>query len=958
MRKERGAFFMDKYYEQWQTIGAEPARAYYVPFEVGQARSEDREDSLRFRSLGGAWKIRAYESVLDAEDFLEVVPEADIQVPSCVQYSGYDQFQYTNDRYPFMFDPPRVPLRNPAFHYYRTFDAEAVKDGKRVYILFEGVDSCFYLYINGKFAGFSQITHKTSEFDITDFVQEKGNRLDVLVLKWCFGSYLEDQDKWRFTGIVRDVYLLFRDAEHITDYKIETEIRGKKAYVDFINRSDVAAFVSFNGKKAFADRGTGVRFEVESPELWSAESPYLYPMEISCGNEVIFERVGIRTSEVKNGVFRVNGQPIKLRGVNRHDFHPDRGAAVTKEDMLEDVLLMKKLNVNAVRTSHYPSSPLFYRMCDEYGLYVISESDVESHGGARMGDFGMTYEQKMAIMAENPDFCASVVERQVTNVEQNKNHACVVIWSLGNEAGWGANFYAALEKVKSLDNRPVHYEGLWLIDKKHYGEEEYYRVPLDMVSRMYPTVEWMRDEYFHDPKEKRPLVLCEYVHAMGNGPGALREYWDVMESSDRFMGAFVWEWCDHGIRYGTKGFRYGGDFGEVVHDGNFCVDGLLAPDRTVKPGALQMKKIYQPADFAKSGRTLHILNKYYFIPLKGTLRIEYKDLGESETLHIAIPARKKGTVSLKESAEIRVYFIAEGESEPCAQEGFYEKKFEPAQVQKAACKIEDGARFIAINEGDCIYRLDKASGEIVSVNAFGRELGGIRLNLWRAPTDNDMYERKAWENVFLDKALCDLISYKIEGNRVRAVVRAGYYNSMKPYVEAEITYTFVRGGVKIDMKYNVLTGYFVSLPRIGWEMRMDKRFADLCYLAYGPYESYEDMRDFCMKGEYTSRVADEYVHYVKPQECGSHCGAAFAELSDGEMTVRAEGMRSFSALPYSSATLTSARHDDELPESDGTYFCADLFMGGLGTNSCGPDVRREYRVPFAGKGTVLFTWKK
>ena len=947
---------MLKYHEQPDTVGAEKPRAYFVPFASGQARSERREDSRLFRSLNGKWKIRAYESVLDAENFLSDKPEADIDVPSCVQYYGYDHFQYTNDRYPFMYDPPRVPLRNPAYHYCRYFDAEAVGEGKKVYALFEGVDSCFYLYINGKFVGFSQITHKTSEFDITPFVKERDNRIDVLVLKWCHGSYLEDQDKWRFTGIVRDVYLLFRDKEHITDYKIDTKIKGGRAFVDFTNKSEVSAVVSFNGQQAFVEGGGGVRFEVENPELWSAESPYLYPMEISSGDEVIFERVGIRTSEVKNGVYLFNGKPIKLRGVNRHDFHPDRGAAVTEEDMLEDVLLMKKLNVNAVRTSHYPSSPLFYRLCDEYGLYVMSESDVESHGGARIGDFGMTYEQKMAMMAENPEFLLSTCQRQITNVEQNKNHPCVIIWSLGNESGWGANFYAALDTVRGLDSRPVHYEGLWLIDKTHYGKEEYYRVPVDMVSRMYPEADWLKNGYLDDVKEKRPLVLCEYVHAMGNGPGNLNAYWDIMESSDRFMGAFVWEWADHGIRYNTKGFRYGGDFGETVHDGNFCVDGLVAPDRAVKPGALEMKRVYQPAVFTRNGQKLCVFNKNYFAPLKGTVKIVCD--GEEKEYPAEIPARKSAHFPLSKAGDVRAYFIPEGQTESSAFACFYDKKYIPAPAVKADCVIADEARFISVREGECSYKIDKTSGEIVSVNVFGRELSGIRFNLWRAPTDNDMYERRDWERVFLDKAVCDLISYKITASAVEVDVRAGHYNSMLPLVEAKIRYNFICGGVKIKIGYNVSSGYFISLPRIGWKMKLGKSFKNLQYLAYGPYESYVDMYGLSEKGEFTSEVEKEYVHYIKPQECGSHFGAEYAEVSDGSLSVRIEGMTSFSALPYGADTLAHTLHDDELPESDGTYLCADYFMGGLGTNSCGPAVQREHRVPDAGQGEITFCWKK
>ena len=945
------------YHEQGASVGIEKPRAYFIPFERGQQRSERREESNLFRSLCGEWKIRAYETVLAAENFLDETPEEKIGVPSCVQYYGYDHFQYTNVRYPFMYDPPRIPKRNPAFHYYRTFDAEGIADGKRIYILFEGVDSCFYLYVNGKFVGFSQITHKTSEFDITDFVKEKGNRLDVLVLKWCMGSYLEDQDKWRFTGIVRDVYLLFRDQKHISDYKIDTRIEGGKGVVSFSNRSEVPAVVSFCGQEAFAEAGGGVSFEVEDPKLWSAESPYLYPMEISCGGEVIFERVGIRTSEVKNGIFLINGKAIKLRGVNRHDFHPDRGAAVTEADMLQDVLLMKKLNVNAVRTSHYPSSPLFYRLCDEYGLYVMSESDVESHGCAAILRNDMTYEQLMALMAENADFKESVLDRQISNVEQNKNHACVIIWSLGNEAGWGANYYAAAEKVHSLDGRPVHYESLVTIDKKHYLGDEYYTAPVDMVSRMYPSYQWMRDDYLNDAKEKRPLVLCEYAHAMGNGPGGLKEYWQVIESNDRFMGGFIWEWADHGIRYGGKGFRYGGDFGETVHDGNFCVDGIVAPDRALKPGSLQMKKMYQPAVFEKRGQKLSVFNKYYFVPLEGTVSVLYDD-GEKEEFAVKIPPRKSASFSLKQKGGACVSFTADGAKETCADESFYEKKPVYTKTARTKCDIRDTGAYIEADAGDRKYRIDKASGEIVSVCAFGRELGGISLNVWRAPTDNDMYERNDWAKVFMDRAVSDPVDCKISGNTVTASVRFAYYSSAMPWLDADIAYTFVSEGVKIAVSYRVSPHYFRSLPRLGWKMKLDRAFSSLRYLAYGPGESYEDMYEYCRKGEFESDADKEYVHFVKPQECGSHCGAEYAELTDGTFTVRAEGMRSFSALPYDAKMLAQTAHDDELPESDAVYFCADYYMGGLGTNSCGPATQDEYRVPSAGQGSILFLFRK
>ena len=952
---------LEKYYEKDKSVGVLPPRAYFIPFNRDQERSERREDSRRFQSLNGTWKIRAYESVLDADKFWEDDPTEEIPVPSCVQYYGYDRFQYVNDRYPFMYDPPRVPAHNPAYHFTRTFVADdAIAAGDRVYLLFEGVDSCFYLYINGRFVGFSQISHKVSEFDITDYVCEGENRVDVLVLKWCFGSYLEDQDKWRFTGIFRDVYLLFRPQYHMTDYKITTSLEKDHAVVTFENKGKVSALVRFEDTELPVEGGRSASFIVREPRLWSAEDPYLYDMDIVCMEEVIYERVGIRTVCVKNGIFLVNGKPIKLRGVNRHDFHPDRGAAVTEEDMLLSLTQMKKFNVNAVRTSHYPSSPLLYRMCDELGLYVMSESDVESHGSHRSGKEG-TYQQRLALMAEDPTFRDQVCERSTVNVEWNKNHPCVVIWSLGNEAGWGANFVAASETVKKLDSRPVHYEGFWEMDRFHYMNGEFYTVPLDMISRMYPQPSWMTDEYLTDPREMRPLVLCEYAHAMGNGPGGLEDYWKVIESNDRFMGGFIWEWFDHGVRYKTRGYRYGGDFGEKVHDGNFCVDGIVFPDCSPKPGTYEMKKVYQPAVISLSANRLHIFNKYYFISLRGTLRITWPATGKVQECAIEIPPRNKIVCDevLQDTENMRVEIFTDKGGEPVAWENFYSVKFEKLSFRRIKTEIEDGDRYIRVTAGESVYTLDKTSGILTSVKAFGKELGAIRPNVWRAPIDNDMNEKADWYSAGLNRAVCDMTDYKIKGNSVTVGIRMGDYSSWRPWLTLRLRYEFSEEGVRIRIEYLTAKGYFLSLPRIGFRLSLPAEFTRLRYCAYGPGESYNDLYTYCAKGEYTSSVCDEYVHYVRPQECGSHWGADYAEVTDGDLIVRAEGMRSFSALPYSQETLTATAHDDELPENaEGTFFCADLYMGGLGTNSCGPAVRQDRRVPESGSGTISFFWSK
>ena len=494
-----------QYHQEDKNVNLCEPRAYYVPFSATQKRSYDRAKSDRFYSLNGDWKIAEYESAYDADQFWLKTGEKEISVPSCVQYFGYDGFQYTNIVYPFPFVPPIIPEKNPCYHFSRTFSYVKTTNEK-VYFITEGVDSCYYLYVNGTFVGFTQISHKLGEFDITPFLKDGENKIDMLVMKWCMGSYLEDQDKWRFTGIFRDVYLLKRPEGHIVDYKIETAIDGNDGVVTFRLANRVSACVTFNGETKETNGETLV-FRVKDARLWSAETPYLYEMTIEAVGERIFERVGIRTSEVKDGVYLFNGKPIKFFGVNRHDFHPEKGAAVSYEDMRADLLLMKKLNVNAVRTSHYPSSPLFYGLCDEIGLYVMSESDLETHGAqASWHETKESWQKAVSFLAEDVRFDAAITERQRFNVQNNKNHACVVIWSIGNECGFGQNLLRAADAIRALDGRPVHYESFCNYDPNRYSKDEYYSWQFDMVSRMYTAWEWVLNGYLNDEKEKRPNI--------------------------------------------------------------------------------------------------------------------------------------------------------------------------------------------------------------------------------------------------------------------------------------------------------------------------------------------------------------------------------------------------------------------------------------------------------------------
>ena len=576
-----------KEYESFARIGVEPHRSYYIPFaETDKIKTVygivDRRSSSRFLSLDGVWQIKQHRSVYEA-DVNETLDDT-IPVPACVQMHGYDQKQYLNVQYPFPVLLPHVTRDNPCWHYRRAFTLDK-KDGERYYLNFEGVDNAFYLYVNGTYKGYSQISHATSEFDVTDLVQNGENRVDVFVLKWSISTYLECQDKYRFSGIFRSVYLLKRPEKHIRDYRILTAFAGNYGVLTFVNESKVDIRLEFSRNAAFVKAGGRVEFTVKNPKKWTAENPNLYNLTLFSQGEKIVEKVGFREVRIDGKVFKINGEHIKLKGVNRHDFNTDTGATVSLANIVQDLRLMKKLNVNAVRTSHYPNMPEFYQLCDKIGLFVMDEADLEMHGAATR-DGG--YDHKLwSEYAENEIFTDGILDRHTALVERDKNRPCVIIWSLGNESSFGKAFFKGAKYIRKRDtSRPVHYEGLQEADKKYY-----YTKLVDMVSMMYPSLEKIEKDVLNNPKETRPFVLCEYTHAMGNSCGDIADYWQVINANDQCMGGFVWEWADHGVRT-KKGFLYGGDFGEREHDGNFCCDGLVTPDRKVKSAALEMQAVY------------------------------------------------------------------------------------------------------------------------------------------------------------------------------------------------------------------------------------------------------------------------------------------------------------------------------------------------------------------------------
>ena len=838
-------------YEELKRVGLEKPRSYYIPFSEEKKfayknKIINRKASDRFISLDGEWHIKEHksiESVCLHERLTKKIP-----VPSCVQMFGYDRIQYINARYPFPFRPPFVPSENPTYHYRTDFQITD-KDWK-YYLNFEGVDSGFYVYVNGTFVGYSQISHATSEFDVTPYIKEGKNTLDVVVLKWCASSYLECQDKFRYTGIFRSVYLLKRPKKHLTDFKIETSTSGDDGIISVRNDSEIEVSVSCQKQTQKAAPNETVQFFVKGARIWTAETPYLYDVVLSANGEKILQRVGIRTLQIIDGVYIINGKHIKLKGVNYHESNPKTGATVTVEDTIHDLKLMKWANVNAIRTAHYPDMPEFYDLCDAYGFYVMDEADVETHG-VTAHQCGYKFETWQAF-ANNGIFDSGVTEREITLYERDKNRTCVVMWSLGNESNYGKMFYDGADYLKAHDSRPVHYENICtMVDKT-----EYYTKRIDIVSRMYPPIEFFK-EYLADEKENRPYLLCEYSHAMGNSCGDLQDYWDVIYTNDRFMGGFVWEWCDHAVQT-EKGFLYGGDFGETEHDGNFCVDGLVSPDRKIKSNLRELKAVYgnKPReDFVEESKALA-------------------------------------------------------------------KTFEDSPI---SYKLDETGRLVALGN----VRFKKSMG----------------VNIERAYIDNDRFlnEWRGYERA-------EQVAYQTDvvGNRVK-IVGAMVKNCLAPILEYELEYTFFNSGVDVTLTYKAAD--FVSyLPRIGFEFALPKAYQAFEYSAYGPYESYVDKHRASDYGTYQSTPQKEYFPWIKPQETGSHYAATRLSFKKG-LNVTADRAFSFSVLPYSTQQIKLAAHNFELPVGDGVYVNIDAAMSGIGTASCGPELRKEYRTPKAGKIT-------
>ena len=986
-----------------------PGHTMLVPFSSkADALNGERTLSPYFKLLNGAWRFQLYPRPgAVPENFQQ--PDFDgcdweaIMVPGNWQIEGFGKPQYTNVVYPIPLDPPRVPSENPTGCYLHDFNLDDSWKGRRLLLKFAGVDSFFYLWVNGKLAGMSKGSRNPAEFEISALAKPGINRLAVQVMQWSDGTYLEDQDMWWLSGIFRDVSLtaipqqdLFDvfakaslDEKNQGNLQVETVLcnfgngnRAGSLEIELFSPERISLLEAplcekFRNLKA--ETQCVLKFQARIPSItpWSAETPALYTLLLTLKNqrgEVLEHKslkIGFRSLTLSNGNLLVNGVPIMLRGVNRHDFNTDLGRALSYDAMLDDVLLMKQHNINAVRTSHYPNDPRFYELCDQYGLYVVAEADLETHG------FGY---EKGKMPASWPEWEDAFTDRMTRMVEALKNHACVIIWSLGNEAGYDINHQKMLEWTRLRDpDRPIHYE-------RETGYSE-----VDFISPMYATPEKCRDLLEQFPKDK-PFFLCEYAHAMGNGPGGLEDYWQMFYSQPRMQGGFVWEWCDHGIRTATADgkpfFAYGGDFGEYPHDGNFVADGLVFPDKTPSPGLLELKKVLAPVRLEvqdiKKG-LLKVTNHYDFLSL-AHLHITWSLSENGKPLQSGIlpqqelPARKSATLKIPfrmpdvvtPAAEyfLNVSFLLGTDTlwARCGHEIAWGQFQIPCKNKSASsppsCSSEtscqENADKIFLYNSDVLMEFDKGLGTITALERAGRPLllRGPKLKLWRAPTDNDRGGLTNSFETIWKKAGYDHLTERIDDITTTCDGNSGALQidvltrvappSLRKGITCQYSYTFYPDGtLRIELKGNP-DADMPHFPRLGVQLLLPEDLASVIWFGLGPGESYPDCKTAERVGLFKTGVDQLYTRYVFPQENGNRSDVrrvAFHDLHQAGLLFAAEPMLNFSAHRFTPEELTAAKHPHEMNEREDIVLHLDAKQCGLGSGSCGPQPPDRYRIP-------------
>lgn len=978
---------LKNYYEDPSVLhlGTEEPRAYYLPMRLDRTQ----EQFL----LNGNWEFAFFSSPYEVpETFIEEEGGDGfkmVEVPGCWQFYGADSHQYINMNYPIPYDPPYVPVENPCGAYRKHFSLDHLALLETVYLNFEGVDSCFYVWVNGNFVGYSQVSHSISEFNITSFIKEGENLLAVLVLKWCDGTYLEDQDKFRMSGIFRDVSLLVRPQNHVRDLRIQSSLDetlmegGIRISWDFIGEAQPVTVKLYDKQKhLIAGESTTdqeLTLRIKKPDLWSPESPSLYDLEIMAGEELIQEETGFRRIEIHDSVVYINKVPVKIKGVNRHDSHPKTGYTVSVKDVEKDLLLMKKHNINTIRTSHYPNAFWFYQLCDRYGFYVIGESDLEAHGGVNLmwEDENLDYMKRMAVTVENPIFAEAILDRNKRNVLVNKNRPCIIMWSLGNESGTSTYMEAAGRWIKKYDpDRLVNYESIYQCEDFPYDTSM-----LDVYSRMYQDFDGILE--YLKKGDRRPYMLCEFSHAMGNGPGDLEQYMQIFLKHDNALGGCVWEWCDHAVydgktMDGCPRFLYGGDFCEEEHDGNFCVDGLVYPDRHISPSLLEYKNVIRPVRAHISDidqKKICLKNWLDVLPLEKALDVHWELTLNGEIL-------EQGTVNVKDHparAEkeyevpfylpekpgmvyLRLIYVSKGMIpylEKGEEMGFDQicLRQEPPAFEITESEMEDitwtkDERYVVVQGTDFRYTFDTFYGVFISLFRHGKEYleKPMEYNLTRAETDNDICMLEVWK-----KAGYDHIKSRVKGCDIKETEQALFIHShisftplhRQPCVELDNVWEIRKNGlltVKAAGTRNVL---YPWLPRFGIRLFLGREFELVDYVGYGPGDAYLDKHQASWFGHFRNKVSNMHEDYIRPQENGSHFGSYRVCISDSRkrfVEVTAQQPFSFQVSHYTQEELREKRHNFELEESPYTVFCIDYKMSGIGSGSCGYAPEPKYRL--------------
>ncbi|MBQ9134097.1 MAG: DUF4981 domain-containing protein [Clostridia bacterium] len=996
----------EPYYKDLATlhVGCEAPHAYFIPHAcLATAETGNRAHSDFLLSLCGEWDFRFFQNpeipcgmTLDA---LHALPADKMPVPACWENfigRGYDVPNYTNITYPFPVEPPKVPDANPSALYTRTVSIpESFLRKKEIFLNFEGVASCFYLFVNGAFAAYSEVSHCTSEINVTNLLHAGENRIDVLVIKFCTGSYLEDQDMFRCGGIFREVYLLARDKKRIVDISITCDLAPDFAEATFtakltgtLQKNAAFALLDADGKDTDAVCAMDcidqtVHFTLSEPKLWSSEVPYLYKLYIQNGSEHILLPVGARKICVRDRVIYINGKKVKARGVNRHDSNPLLGYATPMEHMLRDLEILKQNNVNMIRTSHYPNDPRFVELCDRYGFYLVDEADIETHGFQYIPEYGWSY------LSDHPDWTHAYIDRAARLYERDKNHPSVIFWSLGNESGYGRNHVAMADYIRAHDNtRLLHYEGAnrryferYPLDKALYGKA------VDTESYMYTTPEYA-EQYCKDESALFPYFLCEYCHAMGNGPGDLKAYWDTIYQNDRFFGGCVWEFCDHAaIMGGTQTdpwYGYGGSFGDTPHSGNFCMDGLVYPDRRLHTGMLELKEAIKPYRIteicAKAGK-FRLENLRNFTDLSDLMiRWVLEANGKAVTSGVLLPttapeSAEDFTLPLPEvlpEGTVAVNFtFVQKSAAPLVPAGFEtghtqilfarNDTLPTVKTHGFAPVLSAGEQTHTVTCGDTVYTFDKASGMLAQITDSGRELltAPMAIAFTRAPIDNDRKVDPKWQEAGIYNATAHLDSFAVtaqNAKRVTLKAKLHFAANEKTLLTAALTYTVeANGSLSVGMQATFKKSAAPFYPRIGICLTARRDLEQVRYFGYGPMEAYADKRLAARLGDFTTTVQDNFASYLRPQENGAHADTAWLNIwnaaGHGLLVTAEDKPFTFGVSHYGTEQLRSTPYRHLLTAEDATYIHLDAAQSGCGSNSCGPALAEEYRVG-AGSHTL------